>query len=58
MRYEPNLVGYEVMNEPFGGNLYKNPARFLAANNKFLLPFYKKVYAKIREVDKNNLFFF
>lgn len=48
MRYEPNLVGYEVLNEPFGGNLYKSPSRFLVANNKFLIPFYKKVYAKIR----------
>ena len=58
MRYEPNLVGYEVLNEPFGANAYKNPAHFLVANNKYLLPFYKKVYAKLREVDKENLFFF
>lgn len=58
MRYEPNLVGYEIINEPNGANAYRSVYNFLGPNNKFLLPFYKKVYTKIREADKNNLVFF
>ena len=58
MRYEPNLVGYEILNEPIGANFYKNVVHGLAPNSKFLLPFYQKVYSKIRKVDKNNLIFF
>ena len=58
MRYEPNLVGYEIINEPAGANIYRSVSSFLSPNNKYLLPFYKKVYAKIREADKKNLIFF
>lgn len=48
MRYEPNIVGYEIINEPIGANLYKNPVHAAAPNMKFLLPFYKKIYQKMR----------
>lgn len=58
---QPNLLGYEIMNEPLGANLYKNPADFALpgqSNNKYLLPAYKKVYEAIRKYDPINLIFY
>lgn len=58
---EPNLLGYEFINEPAGANLYSNPADFLLpgeANNKYLLPAYRKLYTAIRKNDQNKLIFF
>ena len=61
MTQEPNLLGYEILNEPIGANGYKNLANVLepgVSNNKFLLPAYQKIYAGIRKHDKRNLVFF
>lgn len=58
---EPNLLGYEMLNEPVGGNIYKNPfdAFFpTLANQKYLFPGYEKIYKGIRSIDKNNLIFY
>lgn len=58
---EPNLIGYEFINEPAGTNLYTDPAGFLMpgqANNKYLLPAYKRLYKAIRKNDPDNLIFF
>ena len=58
---EPNLLGYEILNEPIGANLYRSPADVLLpgqSNNKFLLPAYKKIYAGIRKYDPVNLIFY
>lgn len=58
---EPNLLGYEILNEPIGANWYRSvpdviyPGR---SNNKFLLPAYSKIYEGIRKFDKLNLIFY
>lgn len=57
----PNVLGYEIVNEPSGANLYDYPYNFLwpgVSNNKFLLPFYKRVNKAIRSIDKQKLLFF
>lgn len=53
---QSNLLGYEIMNEPFVGNAYKNPL-ILFWDTK-MLPFYQKVHRKIREVDDKSIIFF
>jgi aryl-phospho-beta-D-glucosidase BglC (GH1 family) len=51
---EPNLLGYEMINEPIGSNAYRSipdtlfPGR---SNNKFLFPAYTKIYEGIRSYD-------
>lgn len=38
-----NIIGYEILNEPFGGNAYKNGLNTFSSgfdNDKYLLPFY------------------
>jgi hypothetical protein len=44
MKNETNLIGYEVINEPFGGSVYSTFIKTLDSNNLYLLPFYKKVH--------------
>lgn len=46
-----NLIGYELLNEPFGNSFYSHPLRLLDTNNLYLLPFYQKVNEAIRTVD-------
>lgn len=61
MKDEPNVLGYEIINEPSGANIYYYPYNFLwpgVSNNKYLLPFYKRVHKALRAVDKEKLFFF
>lgn len=61
MAEEPNLLGYEILNEPVGGDMWRNLADTIfpgRGNNKILLPFYKRVYAEIRKYDKDSLIFF
>lgn len=48
---QENVIGYDLINEPSGGNAWKNPYDFIGPsvnNNKFLLPFYKKLAKAIR----------
>ena len=61
MAGETNVLGYEILNEPQGTDVWRNPANTLlpgVSNNKFLLPFYKKVYKEIRKHDKDTMIFF
>jgi endoglycosylceramidase len=61
MQDEPNLLGYELLNEPIGANAYKNIANVLqpgVSNMKFLLPAYKILYKAIRAVDSKTIIFF
>jgi endoglycosylceramidase len=47
----PNLLGYELLNEPSGPSIYRHPVSFAtpgAANKRFLLPFYRRLAAAIR----------
>ena len=48
MKDMPNVLGYEIINEPFGSDPYKKPWQLLNCNNKYLMPFYQKVNAVIR----------
>lgn len=48
---EQNLLGYDLIKEPSGANFRKNPYDFFGPgvnNNKYLLPFYKKLAKAIR----------
>ncbi|KAL4462098.1 hypothetical protein ABPG74_000943 [Tetrahymena malaccensis] len=56
-----HLLGYEIINEPFGVSPYNHFVDWLFGgrqNNKYLLPFYKKVSQKMRESDPNRLVFY
>lgn len=48
MKDEPNVIGYELLNEPFGSNPYYNFLDLLNCNDKYLLPFYRRVAKEIR----------
>lgn len=61
MSNEPNMIGYEILNEPIGANAYKNVADVLqpgVSNNKYMLSAYKQIYKAIRSVDPNTIVFF
>ena len=58
---EDNVLGYDLINQPSGGNFRRNPYDFFGPgvnNNKFLLPFYKRLATAIRQVDPTALLFF
>ena len=60
-RDEDNVIGYDTLNEPSGGNLWGNPYAYIGPymeNNKLLLPFYKKLSKEVRNIDKDKLLFF
>lgn len=52
----PNVVGYELINEPFIGNLYKD-IKLVFKNDK-VMPFYHKVHERIRAVDDQTIIFY
>lgn len=48
---QPNVLGYDLLNEPSGANAWKDPYNFFGPgvnNNKYLLPLYKKLVNAIR----------
>jgi len=55
-----NIIGYELINEPFIGNFYKNPFLFLPgiAGKINLMPFYDKLNNKIRQTDDKHIIFY
>ena len=58
---ELNVIGYDIINEPTGGNFWKNPYAFIGPdqnNNRLLLPFYKKISKAIRAIEKEKLLLF
>lgn len=58
---EQNIIGYDILNEPSGANLFKNPYAVIGAgfNNNFrLMPFYKKLAATIRSIDQTKILAF
>lgn len=58
---EDNVIGYDLINEPSGANAWRNPYDLIGPsvnNNKFLLPFYKKIAKAIRQVDQQKLILF
>ncbi|KAJ3322674.1 hypothetical protein HDU76_013834, partial [Blyttiomyces sp. JEL0837] len=55
-----NVLGYDLMNEPFAGNVVTNPGLLVpgVADRVMLQSFYDAVAAGIREVDQKSLIFF
>jgi endoglycosylceramidase len=56
----PNIIGYELINEPFAGNGFRNPKRFLPgyAGRHNLLPVYDHLVKAIRSIDNDTMIFF
>ncbi|KAJ3055065.1 hypothetical protein HK097_011628 [Rhizophlyctis rosea] len=57
---EPNLLGYELINEPWPGNHYKNPLLLIPghASKTILHAFHTTVATAIRSVHPNAIIFF
>jgi endoglycosylceramidase len=51
-----NVIGYEIINEPWVGNLYQDPSQFV--HDKYMLPFYQAVNTAIRQVDNQSIIFY
>ena len=56
----PAVLGLEIINEPFAGDVFKDPALFLpgVADKVNLAPFYEEVAAAIRLADSSASIFF
>ena len=53
---EPGVLGYEIMNEPFAGNFYKDPSLLLPGNGgKNLQRMHDYVAKAIRQVDETHI---
>ena len=59
-RDEPAVIGYEVMNEPFAGDVFKDPLLFLpgVAGRKNLARMHDAVAAAIRQHDDRHMIFY
>ncbi|KAJ7562691.1 hypothetical protein O6H91_03G080600 [Diphasiastrum complanatum] len=59
-RNEAGVLGYELMNEPWAGNFYRNPLLLLpgVADKINLAPFYEKLQAAVRSQDNKRIVFF
>ncbi len=57
---EDYVIGYELMNEPWAGDVLGNPLLLIpsVADKWNLEPFYDRVQKKIREVDDEHIIFF
>ncbi|GMH53532.1 hypothetical protein TL16_g01472 [Triparma laevis f. inornata] len=55
-----NVIGYELINEPWPGNVIRHPSLMLPGNagRKSLMPSYDFVAEAIREVDEDHLIFY
>ena len=57
-----NVVGYELLNEPFLGNFYKSPLDFYlhsgAAEKNYIQSFFEDVHNNIRKYDDSHIIFF
>lgn len=56
----PNVLGYELINEPWAGDIYKDPGLLLPGNagRQNLAPLYEVLNKAIREIDNDTLFFY
>ncbi|XP_023335293.1 uncharacterized protein LOC111706602 isoform X2 [Eurytemora carolleeae] len=59
LKKHKNIIGYDLLNEPWPGNIYKDGSLLMPAEagRKVLTPFYNKVISSIREVDQKTLLF-
>jgi endoglycosylceramidase len=55
-----SVLGYELINEPWVGDVYEDPLRFLPGRTEkdFLQPMYQHVAKMIREVDDEKIIFY
>jgi len=56
-----NVLGYEILNEPWAGDIYTDPLLIAEAgltDRMYLFPMYEKVAEAIRKVDENHMIFF
>ena len=56
-----NLLAYELLNEPWVGSYQKHPSYLVEqgkADKENLIPMYKKIYSKIRNVDSEHIVFY
>ncbi|BFI29865.1 endoglycosylceramidase [Marchantia polymorpha subsp. ruderalis] len=57
---EPGVIGYELMNEPWPGDIFRDPLLLLpgVADSRNLARFYENLQAAVRSVDPEKLLFF
>lgn len=57
---ETSILGYELMNEPWAGDIYSNPERLLPgyAGREVLLPVYNFLFSQISSVDDHTNIFY
>ncbi|GMH54125.1 hypothetical protein TrST_g5761 [Triparma strigata] len=55
---ENYVLGYEIINEPWAGDIYSDPRRIFNAESKLLEPFYKRVHEAIRKIDDEKIVFY
>ena len=56
-----NVIGYDILNEPFAANLYKDTSLFYDQtkfDREVLHPFYTRAAEAIRKVDSSHMIFF
>lgn len=56
---QPGILGYELINEPWAGDMYRNPLLLVpgVADHLNLAPFYEKLQMAIRSVDPDRILF-
>ena len=59
-RNETGVIGYEIINEPWAGDIFKDPELLVPghAGEKNLLPVYDVINEAIRKVDNHTLLFY
>ena len=55
---ETYVLGYEIINEPWAGDIYSDPRRIFTAESSSLVPFYDTVHDAIRSVDTEKIVFY
>lgn len=57
-----NVIGYDLINEPIAGHLFKQPFAFIGqtgwSTEKYLQPLYESLHKTIRRFDNEHLIFF
>jgi endoglycosylceramidase len=56
----PHVLGYELLNEPWAGDIYRHPDQLLptTADSRNLEPMYRRLHTAIREYDNQHIIFF
>ena len=57
-KHHQHVLGYEIINEPWAGDIWSSPSQIFTAESKLLTPFYQQVHAAIREIDDQHIVFY